>query len=275
MNKKIITGIIAVIVIAIVGVGGYFLLSNKRATDAPTETKQPDEEVKVGNEDSKPNKDGKKSLVVYFSVPETDDPNKKMTTEEENSAIVIDGKVLGNAQYAAMLIREFTGGDLYRIEPKTPYTTNHRDLVTLAKEEQNKDVRPEIKNKISKFDEYDIIYVGYPIWWSDMPQILYTFFELYDFNGKTVIPFSTHGGSGLAGTVSTIKNKLSGSYVESNAFTMSRNDMESAPEEIKSWLKEIEKLENSIERRKKLLANENYFAKAPQNLVKEEREKLK
>lgn len=111
-----------------------------------------EEEIKVGNEDSKPNKDGKKSLVVYFSVPETDDPNKKMTTEEENSAIVVDGKVLGNTQYAAKWIAENTGGDLYRIEPKTPYTTNHRDLVDLAKEKQNKDVHPEIK-KIQNAEE--------------------------------------------------------------------------------------------------------------------------
>ncbi len=73
-----------------------------------------------------------------------------------------------------------------------------------------------------------------------MPQILYTFFELYDFNGKTVIPFSTHGGSGIAGTVSTIKNKLSGANVESRGLSISRNNMEQAPEEIKSWLKEID-----------------------------------
>lgn len=240
MNKKITIGIVIVLLLAVVGGCWYFLFGSKSATEAPTETRQPEEEVKVGDENTKPNKDGKKSLVVYFSVPETDDPNKKMTTEEENSAIVIDGKVLGNTEYAAMLIRENTGGDLYRIEPKTPYTTNHSDLVALAKDEQNKDVRPEIKNKISNFDDYDIIYVGYPIWWSDMPQILYTFFELYDFNGKTVIPFSTHGGSGLAGTVSTIKNKLSGANVESRGLSISRNNMEQAPEEIKSWLKEID-----------------------------------
>ncbi len=72
-----------------------------------------------------------------------------------------------------------------------------------------------------------------------MPQILYTFFELYDWNGKTVIPFSTHGGSGLAKTVSTIKNKLTKANVENNAFTISRNNMERAEEEIKAWLKEI------------------------------------
>lgn len=243
MNRKIITGIIAVILIAIVGVGGYFLLKGSVKTDVPTETKEPKEQVKVGNDEAATNEDEKKSLVVYFSVPETDDPNKKMTTEEENSAIVVDGKVLGNTQYAAMLIKEFTGADIYRIEPKTPYTTNHSDLVDLAKEEQNKNARPEIKNRISSFDDYDIIYVGYPIWWSDMPQILYTFLELYDFKGKTVIPFSTHGGSGLAGTVSTIKNKLTGANVESRGFTMSRNNMEQAPEEIKSWLKEINRLD--------------------------------
>lgn len=238
MKNKVITGIIVVILIAIIGIGGYFLLKGNEK-NAPTETKEPKEQVKVGSDETEANKDGKKSLVIYFSVPETDDPNKKMTTEEENSAIVVDGKVLGNTEYAAKLIAENTGAEIYRIEPKTPYTTNHSDLVSQAKEEQNKNARPEIKSKISNFDDFDIIYVGFPIWWSDMPQILYTFFELYDFNGKTVIPFSTHGGSGLAGTVSTIKNKLTGADVESNAFTISRNNMEDAPEEIKSWLKEI------------------------------------
>ncbi len=239
MNKKLIIGIIAAVFVAIISIGGYYLLKSKSTTNSPTETKQPEEEIKVGDDNSGLNKEDKKSLVVYFSVPETDDPNKKMTTEEENSAIVVDGKVLGNTEYAAKLIKDFTQADIYRIEPKNPYTTNHSDLVSLAKEEQEKDVRPEIKNKISNFDDYEIIYVGYPIWWSDMPQILYTFFELYDFNGKTVIPFSTHGGSGLAGTVSTIKNKLTGATVIQNAFTISRNNMEQAPTEIESWLKEI------------------------------------
>lgn len=239
MNNKVITGIIVVILIAIIGIGGYFLLQDNGQTEALKETKEPKEQVKVGDDEAPTNTEGKKSLVVYFSVPETDDANKEMTKEEENSAIVVDGKVVGNTQYAAMLIAENTGAEIYRIEPKITYTTNHTDLVSQAKEEQNQNVRPEIKNKISNFDDFDIIYVGYPIWWSDMPQIIYTFFELYDFAGKTVIPFSTHGGSGLAGTVNTIKNKLDKANVESNAFTMSRDDMEDAPKEIKSWLEEI------------------------------------
>lgn len=241
MNKKVILGILAVILIAIVGVGGYFLLNGK--SPAPTTTKEPDEKITIGDGNTKIDANGKKSLVVYFSVPETDDANKKMTTEEENSAIVVDGKVLGNTQYAAMLISENTGADIYRIEPKTPYTTNHEALVEQASQEQSANARPEIKNRISNFSDYDIIYVGYPIWWSDMPQIMYTFFELYDFSGKTVIPFSTHGGSGLAGTVSTFKDKLNTATVEENAFTMSRNDMENAPKEIEAWLKELGAIE--------------------------------
>lgn len=242
MNKKQIISITLAIVI-VLGIGGYFLFKNKTETSAPNKTKEPEVEIEVGNGETKTNKNGEKSLVVYFSVPENSDPDKKMTTEEENSAILVDGKVLGNTQYAAMLIAENAGADLYRIEPKTPYTTNHSDLVDQAKKEQNEDARPEIKNKIANFSDYDVIYVGYPIWWSDMPQILYTFFELYDFDGKTVIPFSTHGGSGLAGTVNAIKNKLPGAKVESEAFTLSRNDMEHAPEEIESWLKKIDKLD--------------------------------
>lgn len=241
MNKRAMIGIVAVILIAIVGVGGHFLLNGKSNT--PTKTTEPEEKVTVGDGNTKIDANGKKALVVYFSVPETDDAKKKMTTEEENSAIVVDGKVLGNTQYAAMLISENTGADIYRIEPKTPYTTNHKDLIDRASKEQDEDARPEIKDKISNFDDYDIIYVGYPICWSDMPQIMYTFFELYDFSWKTVIPFSTHGGSGLAGTVSTIKNKLSSATVEENAFTMSRNNMERVPKEIEAWLKEIGTIE--------------------------------
>ena len=91
----------------------------------------------------------------------------------------------------------------------------------------------------SNFGDYDIIYIGYPIWWSDMPQIIYTFLESYNFDDKIIIPFSTHGGSGLAGTVNKIEEKLTRSTVIPNAFTISRDIMEKAPDEVKTWLDEI------------------------------------
>ena len=239
MHKKVMIGMISFVIVILAGASFYFY--SNRDTALSKEEKTRNEETITEDTPSTTGSHNKKSLIVYFSVPETDDPNKEMTTEEENSAIVVEGEVLGNTQYAAMLIAENTGGDLYRIEPETSYTTNHEELVAVAREEQNEDARPKIKTTIGNFDDYDVIYVGYPIWWSDMPQIMYTFFELYDFSGKTVIPFSTHGGSGLAGTVTTIQNKLRSAIVETNAFTMSRDDMEQAPGEIQAWLDSIGK----------------------------------
>ena len=127
-------------------------------------------------------------LVVYFSTPETDNPHN-MTREEENSTVVINGKVLGNTQYVAQLIQEMTGGDIFRILPQKPYPTDHRTLVDLAREEQKQDARPTIAGKIESPEAYDTIFIGYPNWWGDMPMILYTFLEQYDFSGKTIIPF--------------------------------------------------------------------------------------
>lgn len=72
---------------------------------------------------------------------------------------------------------------------------------------------------------------------------MYTFMDLYDFSGKTVIPFSTHGGSRLAGTIKSIKNQLTNANVITNAFTLSRNRMENAPSEVLNWLREIEQVD--------------------------------
>jgi len=173
-------------------------------------------------------------LVTYFSMPETTSPDN-MTTEEDNSVVLIDGQVLGNTQYMAQVIQETTGGDIFRIEPVTPYPTDHSTLVSLASQEQSGNARPAIRGQVSNMDEYDVIFVGYPIWWSDMPMILYTFFEQYDLSGKTIVPFSTHGGSSFAGTSATIQS------LEPNArmldgLTISRNNIQDARQQIVDWV---------------------------------------
>lgn len=183
-------------------------------------------------------KQGKKSLIVYFSMPETDNP-QNMTREEENSTVVINEKVLGNTQYVAQLIQEMTGGDIFRILPQKPYPTDHRTLVDLAREEQEQDARPAIVGKIEAPEEYDTIFIGYPNWWGDMPMILYTFLEQYDFSGKTLIPFCTHGGSGFSRTIRTMQDKQPGAAVIRNGYSLSRSRMERAPSGVAEWLKEI------------------------------------
>lgn len=183
---------------------------------------------------STPSQSNGKSLVVYFSMPETTNPNN-MTTEEDNSVVVIDGKVLGNTQYMAQVIQETTGADIFRIEPKTPYPTDHSTLVSLASDEKSDRARPEIAEQITGFDQYDTVFIGYPIWWSDMPMILYTFFDTYDFSGKTIVPFSTHGGSSFAGTPATIAS-LEPNAAILDGLTISRNHIQDAEQEIINWV---------------------------------------
>ena len=180
------------------------------------------------------------TLVVYFSMPETTD-SKNMTEEEDNSTVVIDGEVMGNTQYVAMEIQEKMNADIFRIEPETAYTTNHEELVDIASKEQEENARPEIKDKISDFEQYDTIFVGYPIWWSDLPMIMYSFFDEYDFSDKTIIPFSTHGGSGLADTISTIRELEPNANVYEQGLSISRNDVENSSEEISQWLEKVSK----------------------------------
>lgn len=179
-----------------------------------------------------------KTLVAYFSMPETAQASN-MTQEEANSTVVIDGKVLGNTQYVAQIIQETTGGDIFRIEPATPYTTDHRALVELATAEQNSKARPKLLKNVENLDDYDVIYLGYPIWWSDMPMIMYTFLESNDFSGKTIIPFSTHGGSGLASTISAITSLAPNATVVQNGFTVSRNDVDNSKDDVVAWVKSM------------------------------------
>lgn len=250
MNKKTIIGIIcAVIVIAVIG-GIYFLTGNSNNQNNNSQTIN-DPSMNFGNseeenennnevastEENTPS-EGLKTLVVYFSVPETDNLNN-MTRDEDNSTVVINGEVLGNTQYIAELIKERTSADIFRLEPTNAYPTNHSDLLKRAQEEMSSDFKPEIKGNIENFEQYDVIFVGYPIWNADVPPIINSFLEQYNFDGKTVVPFCTHGGSGLSGTPTTIANKIRNANVITNGFSISRSSMENSIVAVESWLKEI------------------------------------
>lgn len=182
--------------------------------------------------------EGTNILVVYFSMPETTDP-KNMTKEEDNSVVVIDGKVLGNTQYVAQIIQKNTGADIFRIEPKMPYPTDHKTLVDLASKEQKENARPELAAKVKNLDQYDVIFLGYPNWWGDMPMLLYTFLESHDLSGKTIIPFNTHGGSGFSNTINTIARLQPNATVNKNGFTVSRNDVQDSANDVAAWLRKL------------------------------------
>ena len=196
---------------------------------SPSES-TPEESSSQTNESTPtPSNTNGKNLVVYFSMPDNVD----------DSTVVIDGETLGNTQYMAYVIQETVGADIFRIEPETPYPTDHDELVDLASEEQSNNARPAIKDTIENFDTYENIFVGYPNWWGDMPMILYSFFDEYDFSGKTIIPFNTHGGSGFSGTISTIK-ELEPNAEMLDGKSISRNDIQDAEQEIVDWVNSLD-----------------------------------
>ena len=178
-----------------------------------------------------------KNLVVYFSMPETTEP-ENMSREEELSAVVIDGEVLGNTQYVAYIIAENTGADIFRIEPVTPYPLDHSELEDIAQKEQSEDFRPEIAGTVENIGQYDIIFFGFPNWYYDMPMIMYSFLDQYDLAGKTVVPFVTSGGSGFSDSISTIKEMEPDADVVTDGLSILRNVVQDSEADIIEWLTE-------------------------------------
>lgn len=171
-------------------------------------------------------------LVAYFSMPETDGTD----TVAGASRVVVDGALYGNTQYLAELIQERTGGELFPIETVEAYPGLHEPLVDQAAEEQSAGARPELASRIENLDNYDVIFLGFPNWWADLPMPLYTFLEEYDFSGKTVIPFNSHGGSRFSGTIGTIQRLQPGAEVITDGYTISRNDVGAAESSLSEWL---------------------------------------
>ena len=179
-------------------------------------------------------------LIAYFSVPEDVD-TEGIDANAGASVVVREGQVMGNLEYMAGVIQQTIGGDLFRIETVEEYPLDHEPLVDQAAEEQEEEARPELSTQIENPDQYDTILLGYPNWWGDMPMALYTFLEEYDFSGKTIIPFTAHGGSGFSDTVDTIAELQPDAEVSDEGLSISRNDVAEAQEEISSWAQGLER----------------------------------
>ena len=170
-----------------------------------------------------------KSLVVFFS-----------RTGEQYTVGVIDK---GNTAIVAEMIAEQTGADLFEILPADDhYPMTYEALTDVAKQEQSEKARPEYSGTLPDLSKYSTIFIGSPVWWGDWPMIMYTVFENNDFSGKTLIPFSTHEGSGLSG----FDKKLAGACPDSTigkGLAIEGNDAQNNPEKaresVSSWLAEL------------------------------------
>ena len=226
--------VISILMVLVMGIAMTFVLSacSDRTEQSPAGSNStPSDNSNLQNpsdDSSRPVNEDAKTLVVYFSAPD----------DRDNSYVEINGERLGNTQYMAYTIQENTGANIFRILPKNPYPTDHDELLAVAQNEIRTNARPEIEGTIEDFDSYDVVFVGYPNWNADMPYILYTFFETYDFSGKTIVPFNTHGGSGFSGTQETIA-ELEPNATMLEGKSISRNSIEGAEQEIIDWLDSI------------------------------------
>lgn len=176
------------------------------------------------NQRKEQNMKEKKILVAFFS------------RAGENYAVGNIEK--GNTHIIAEMIAAETDGDLFHIEPVTPYPEDYTECTEVAKRELNAKARPAIKRDI-KVEDYDIIFIGYPNWWGDMPMPVYTFIEKHSWQGKTVIPFCTHEGSGLSGTENKLKAACKGATVLKGLAVRgatAQNAQAQAKESVNNWL---------------------------------------
>lgn len=179
-----------------------------------------------------------KPLVVYFSYFENANLPVGIDTNASASIQVWNGKNTGNTGVVANIINEKVGGDIHPILVADKYPANYNEIVGRGRDEQNRNYRPQLINHIENFNTYNTVFIGFPNWWSDMPMAMYSFFEEYDFSGKTIIPFITSGGSGFSDTISTIKSLEPNATILEGISISGRRAM-GAENEIIKWLEEL------------------------------------
>lgn len=168
-----------------------------------------------------------KMLVVYF-----------FRTGENYSVGYIS---TGNTAIAADMIADKTGAECFEIKPQKAYPEVYRECTDQAQAEANANARPAVQGDI-RVEDYDTIFIGYPIWWSDMPMPVYTFLEKHDWTGKTIAPFCTNEGSGLANTESSIRKACRGAAVLRGLAlrgTTAQKNPEAAEKSVSDWLRSV------------------------------------
>lgn len=141
----------------------------------------------------------------------------------------------GNTEKLANIIQAEIGGDLFEIVPETPYTDDYNALLEIAAQKQGDQARPPVAGTVENWADYDTVFIGYPNWWSDTPMVVRTFLESYDWAGKTVIPFCTHGSGGFGRSVQSVTESASGAEVL-DGFKVAGSRVDGAEEAVTAWI---------------------------------------
>ena len=140
----------------------------------------------------------------------------------------------GNTHVAAEMVAEITGGDLFEIKSVDGYSDVYKECVVKAKQEYDTNARPELVED-KDVSSYDVIFVGYPNWCGTMPMPVWTFLENHDFAGKTVCPFCTNEGSGLANSISDLEKLVSGAEIK-EGLSIKGSQVQESKEVIAQWI---------------------------------------
>lgn len=166
-----------------------------------------------------------KTLVLYFS--RTDENYAVGNIKEGNTAII------------AKMIAAKTGADMFEIVPAKAYPAKYKPCIDQAMSEKRANARPAYKGDIDTA-QYDTVYIGYPIWWGDLPMVVYTFLDKHDLNGKTIVPFCTHEGSGVSGTDGAFRSKYPKAAVKTPLAirgATAQNNRKGAEKLVDGWIK--------------------------------------
>ncbi len=177
-------------------------------------------------------------------IPETVTASGFGQTEKSTGKIlIVFFSWSGNTRGVAREIERQTGADMYEIKLVHPYSSSYNTVLMEAQEDQHRQARPEIADPLSDIDDYDVIMLGYPNWWASIPMPIATFLESYDFSGKTILPFCSHGGGRFGQSLTAIA-KLAPDAVIGEGLSIHYSGGSSLADDVADWLKK-----NGIERK--------------------------
>lgn len=178
------------------------------------------------------------TLIVYFSRWGNTEYPSDVDAITSASIVVDNNSRYGTTEYVANMIAENVGGDLHRIETVTPYTADFDELRDVNHDEMSRNYLPELKESNLDISAYDTVFIGYPVWATDVPQAVLSFLKEYDLSGKTVIPFCTHDGYGAGNSYQTIA-EASHAAVLLEGIAIEAEDVPNAQDTVSSWLADI------------------------------------
>lgn len=181
--------------------------------------------------------EGKKEhiLIAYFTWAENTrvyDPDSVDVDATTSASVLLPG----NGAKLAGWIQQEAGGDLFSILVEEPYSSDYDECLDRAAEEKAQNARPSLVNHVEDMSQYDVVFLGFPNWWYTVPMAIHTFLEEYDFSGKTIVPFVTHGTGGLASTIEDITADLPDDVTILEPIGVYRPDVDGAEPAIAAWL---------------------------------------